>query len=97
LKANRARDEATLKDIDKDKKLLIEWLRTSIGTTYAQATQASNDNLLGVDMSRWGGDRDAAAKRRGAPWAKRIAVMQDCDEYVRRKMRDYCHWHSWQV
>lgn len=97
LKANRARDEATLKDIDKDKKLLIEWLRTSIGTTYAQATQASNDNLLGVDMSRWGGDRDAAAKRRGAPWAKRVAVMQDCDEYVRRKMRDYCHWHSWQV
>ena len=97
LKANRARDEATLKDIDKDKKLLMEWLRTSIGTTYAQATQASNDNLLGVDMSRWGGDRDAAAKRRGAPWAKRVAVMQDCDEYVRRKMRDYCHWHSWQV
>jgi hypothetical protein len=48
-------------------------------------------------MRAMGGDRDAAAKRRGAPWAKRVAVMQDCDEYVRRKMRDYCHWHSWQV
>ena len=96
IKANRKADSATLKDIDKEKQLLKEWLRSSIGTTYAQATQASDANLLGVDMSRWGGDRSAASKRRATPWAKRTAVMADYDEYIRGKLRTYCHWHHWQ-
>jgi hypothetical protein len=95
IKANRKPDSATLKKIDTDKQKLKEWLRSSIGTTYAQATQASDANTLNVDMSRWGGDRSAASKRRATPWAKRAAVMADYDEYIRKKLCDYCHWHRW--
>lgn len=95
VKANRAPDEAKLKQIQKEKERLLEWLRTSIGTTYAQATSPSNDNLLGLDMARWGGDRSAANKRQNTPWAKRQAAMVDYEDYVRNKMRDYCPWHRW--
>ena len=41
--------------------------------------QASDANLLNVDMSRWGGDRSVASKRRATPWAKRTAGMADYD------------------
>ena len=41
VKANREPDAAKLKKVDHEKKLLLEWLRGSIGTTYAQATAAS--------------------------------------------------------
>ena len=55
-----------------------------------------HDNLLGVNMSRWGGERNPVAKRRNTPWARRAAVMQDYQHYVRKKMQDYCPWHRWQ-
>ena len=47
-------------------------------------------------MSRWGGDRSALSKRRATPWAKRVAVMADYPDYIRKKLRTYCHWHRWQ-
>ena len=74
VKANRQPDAAKLKDIDRDVDLLLDWLRKSIGTTYTQATAPSEDNLLGVDMSRWGGIR--GQKRLHTPWAKRTAIMR---------------------
>lgn len=95
VKRNREPDAAKLKKIKTDVDLLLDWLRKSIGTTYAQATAPSNDNLLGVDMSRWGGNRTAAAKRANTPWAKRAAVMVEYGDYVRSKMRIYCHWQRW--
>ena len=95
VKRNREPDAAKLKKIKTDVDLLLDWLRKSIGTTYAQATAPSNDNLLGVDMSRWGGNRTAAAKRANTPWAKRAAVMVGYGDYVRSKMRIYCHWQRW--
>ena len=50
-------DTATPKDIAADVLLIKEFLRQHIGTTYASATQPSDANLLGVDMSDWGGLR----------------------------------------
>jgi hypothetical protein len=96
LKENRQRDEATLKDIDADVQLLLEWLRTSIGTTYAEATKPSDDNLLNLDMSRWGGDRTPANRRNGAPWKQRERAMVDYRTYVRGKLAMYCPWAMWQ-
>ena len=58
VKEHRQRDEATLKNIDTDVEQLLDWLRT-IGTDYATATAPSDDNLLGLDLSQWGGDRCA--------------------------------------
>ena len=95
LKANREEDKAKLKKINKEVDTLVQWLHDSIGTNYAQATVASNDNLLKVDMSRWGGNRPAN-RRANTPWVKRRNIMRDCDAYVRSKMRIYCHWHMWQ-
>jgi hypothetical protein len=40
----------------------------------------------------------------GVPWLRdpwrarawlRAAVMADYDDYIRKKLRDYCHWHRW--
>ena len=79
--------------MDAEVDLLVEWLRT-IGTTYAQATAPSDDNTLGMDMARLGGNRPAT-RRQNTPWAKRRRVMQDYAEYVSSKLRIYCHWHQW--
>jgi hypothetical protein len=95
VKERRQRDEATLKKIDEDVELLLEWLRKSIGTTYNQATKLDNTNLLNVDMSRWGGDRRAADRLNGAPWKQRERAMADYREYVRGKVTTYCPWMMW--
>ncbi len=71
------------------------WLRESIGTTYAKATERSDDNLLGVDVSRWGGLRPDA-RRRASPWAQRERQMADLPTYVKLKLSQYCNWHRWQ-
>ena len=60
-----------VKEIDTDVQLLLKWLREKIGTTYAQATANNDDNLLGLDLSRWGGDRSALQRRVGAPRRQR--------------------------
>ena len=93
LRTNQS-ERGKLKNIDNEVQELLEWLRKSIGTTYTEATAASNDNNLGLDMSRWGGNR-TDARRANTPWARRRAVMRDSDAYVRSKMRTYCHWHKW--
>jgi hypothetical protein len=99
VKANRQKDRARLKQIDHEKNLIKEWLRTSIGTTYAQATSPSDVDVLGLDMTRLGGSRVGANgdrnRRNNTPWAKRRLVMRDYQDYIRQKMRDYCPWHRW--
>ena len=95
VKEHRQRDEATLKQIDTDVQLLLDWLRAGIGTTYAEATRPSDDNLLGLDLARWGGDRRAQDRRRGAPWKQRERAMEDYDTYIKGKLGMYCPWHMW--
>ena len=48
-------DNATLKDIRTDIDLMKDFLRKHVGTTYAEATQRSDDNKMSVDMKDWGG------------------------------------------
>ena len=95
VKENRQLDEATLKDIDADVQKLLVWLRRC-GKTYTEATRDNNDNLLGLDLSRWGGGRSALQRRVGAPWRQRQRAMADYRDYVRKKVTTYCPWMMWQ-
>ena len=61
IKADRERDEAKKKNIDQDVALIKEFLRASLGSTWAQVTVPSDANLLNIDMSDWGGGRNARA------------------------------------
>ena len=86
---------ATLKDIDTDVALIKDYLRHHIGTTFAQATTPSDDNLLNLDMTDWGGDRSAAQKRNNTPWALIRLAMVDYRKYVQEKVTGACPWHKW--
>ena len=88
----RAVDKVVRTDVDAIK----EFLRGTIGTTYAQVTTASDANLMGIDLTDWGGDRTAREKRNGTPWAQMQRAMRDYRDYVQHKVADLCPWHSWQ-
>ena len=90
--ARRKRDSATLKDISADVLLIKEFLRQHIGTTYVTATMPSDANLLGVDMTDWGGLRRALAC---APFNQLRAAQGGYREYVRRQLAKLCPWHHW--
>jgi hypothetical protein len=102
--AGRQHDEATLKDIDTDVGILKEWLRECIGTTYAEATSASEDNLLNLDLTEWGGGRGRPGPaghgpRNVNPWRKRALAMSgehDYHKYVQDTVGRLCPWHIWQ-
>ena len=88
----RDRDTATPKDISADVLLIKEFLRQHIGTTYTTATQASDDNLLGVDMAEWGGLR---RQRACAPFNQVRGAQGGYREYVHRQLAKLCPWHHW--
>ena len=88
----RSRDTATLKDVSADVRLMKEFLQQHIGTTYATVTQPSDANLLGVDMSDWGGLR---RQRACAPFNQIRAVQGGTREYVRKQLAKLCPWHHW--
>lgn len=91
VKANREAEAAKLKEVKKEKEKIKEWLH-QIGSDYNACTAPSEDNKLELDLSRWGGNQN---RRRGAPWAKRRAAMQNSNAYVLKKMEDYTPWHRW--
>ena len=88
----RARETTTLKDITADVLLIKEFLRVNIGTTYAAATRPSDDNLLSVDMTDWGGLR---RQRACAPFNQWRAAQGGYRTYVRRQLAKLCPWHHW--
>ena len=88
----RAHDTATPKDIVADVLLIKDFLRQHIGTTYATATQPSDANLLGVDMSDWGGLR---RPRECAPFNQLRGANGGYRLYVRRQLAKLCPWHHW--
>ena len=88
----RARDRATPKDIAADVLLIKDFLRQHIGTTYATATQPSDANLMGVDMSDWGGLR---RPRACAPFNQLRGANGGYREYVRQQVAKLCPWHHW--
>ena len=91
--AKRKQDKATAKDISVDVLAMKEFLRAHIGTNYAAATQPSNDNLLSVDMSDWGG---RAYPRTNAPFAQIRNAQNGYREYVERQLGKLCPWQRWQ-
>jgi len=85
----------TPKNIDTDVRLIKEFLRKSIGSTWNEVTQPSTENLLELDLTHWGGDRNAAEKLAGTPWAQIRVAMTDVRTYVQRKVTNSCRWHRW--
>ena len=88
----RARDTATPIDIRVDVDKVKDFLRGTIGTTYAAATLPSDVNLLGVDMADWGGLR---RPRACAPFQQIRNAEGGYREYVRRQLVKLCPWHHW--
>ena len=96
IKANREHDEAKAKDIDRDVRLIKEFLRVSIGSTWVQAITPSEANLLNVETADWGGQRNP---RQHTPWARMDRAMSgdhNYRTYVADKVHEYCNWHVWQ-
>ena len=90
--AKRKRDASTLKDISVDVRSIKEFYRSTVGTNYATATQPSNDNLMSVDMSDWGGRQ---YPRRNAPFAQIRRAQDGIREYVTRQVAKLCPWQRW--
>lgn len=84
-----------LKDIDADVEIIKEFLRTSLGTTWAQVITPSTDNLLGLNMTDWGGDRSAAQKLSHTPWAQIRATALNYREWVKKTITKAARWHTW--
>ena len=87
------RTAAQLKDVRRDVEMIKEFLRTHIGTTFAQATAPSDANLLGVEMADWGGLRFPRGR---APWNQIADHYGSYRDYVRRQVAKICPWHQWQ-
>eukprot|EP00965_Chrysotila_dentata_P249217 6208782-Pleurochrysis_carterae.AAC.1 len=59
-------DHRTLKDISGPVQTIFVFLCTTVGSTFAQATATSNDDLLGLDLANWGEGRKGM-QRNGMP------------------------------
>ena len=85
----------TPKNIDADVEEIKEFLRKTLGTTWAEVTVPSTDNLLGVNMSDWGGDRTAAEKLSHTPWAQIRAAALNYRGWVESTITKASRWHKW--
>ena len=85
----------TLKNIDTDVEAIKEFLRIHIGTTWAQVTTPSDANLMGLDMTDWGGDRSSVQKRQNTPSAQIQRASVNYRDFVREKVANSCRWHKW--
>lgn len=91
---NRQAAKEKLKSIETDKKIVKDFLRNAIGADFATATTPSDENLLGLDLSEWGGSNRS---RVNAPWAQMMRTMHDYREYVLHNVTKLCPWHHWVV
>ena len=72
-------------------RIRLPWSRRALG----QAQRVADLMVSRRSEKAAAGDRSAAAKRAATPWAKRQAAMADYQDYVCRKMHDYCPWQRW--
>lgn len=91
---NRIPATATDKEIDADVAEIKAFLCANIGKTYEQATTPSEENLLSIDLTDWGGNRD---NRKGAPWNQMRRTADTYRVYVKEEVAKLCPWHHWQV
>lgn len=93
FKANRADVTAgKLKNIRADVELIKSFLREKIGSTFGEATAECHENVLAIDVSQWGGQRNVRSR---APWEQMKDHMEDYREYVRSTVVQICPWHHW--
>ena len=90
--ANRQPETEHLKQISTDKELIKKYLRENIGSDFATCTAHSDDDVLGLDLSSWGGNNH---ERENTPWKQTERKMQDYREYVRMHLGRLCPWHHW--
>ena len=95
MQANRAADGEHLKAINTDIALIVNYLKDKLGATWYAATTPSDDNLLGLDLADWGGDRTGQQRREGAPWKKMERSNADFADYVKQQVVKLCPWHRW--
>ena len=89
---NREAETEHLKMIRTDKEIIKKYLRDNIGSDFATCTAYSDDDVLGMDLSDWGG---ANHLRENIPWKQTERKMQDYRDYVRRHLGKLCPWHHW--
>ena len=89
---NREAETEHLKMIRTDKEIIKKYLRDNIGSDFATCTAYSDDDVLGMDLSDWGG---ANHLRENTPWKQTERKMQDYRDYVRRHLGKLCPWHHW--
>jgi hypothetical protein len=95
LKHFKRSEQGVSKEIDTDVELMKDFLRKYVGTNYAECTAPSDEPLPGMDMSDWGGDRNARDIRNNTPMRQMEDAMRDYRDYVERKVGDLCSWHRW--
>ena len=93
LYSERAARKQYMKDMDKDVKLIKEWLNEEIGSDWSEVTLGSCESQLGIDArytKPWVVERDVAAGDRG-PYAGR----EDTVSFVKRTIQRMAPWHKW--
>ena len=88
----RKPDPESLKAIDADVEKIKKFLREKIGPDFNTATRVSHENLLGVDMSDWGGNQ---YPRQHTPWKQMERAMRKYRAYVSREVTKLSPWHHW--
>ena len=88
----RKPDPESLKEIDADVEKIKKFLREKIGSDFNTATRPSSENLLGVDMSDWGGNQ---YPRQHTPWKQMERAMRKYRAYVSRNVTKLSPWHHW--
>eukprot|EP00965_Chrysotila_dentata_P171497 5659998-Pleurochrysis_carterae.AAC.2 len=84
-------------DIKRPVQTIFEFLHGTIGSPSTEATNAYNVNLLGLDLSKWGGGPNGM-QRNGMPLEKvgrENSGERDYRAYVKMHIARLCPWHHW--
>eukprot|EP00965_Chrysotila_dentata_P146131 4826387-Pleurochrysis_carterae.AAC.7 len=84
-------------EIDVPVKAVVDILNRTTGTTFAKACNQCDANLLGLDLSKWGGGRAGCMRHISMPWEKAKAAKIGQNNY-RAYVADHCKpfpWHKW--
>ena len=71
---------------------LKDFLKDKVGDTFADAIEPSDDNVLDLNLSRWGGGPEL--KQDHMPWEKKVQGPR-YREYVSDHVQRLCMWQTW--
>jgi hypothetical protein len=92
LKGADEAEAGSLKDIDSTVKVIKDFLNDKVGSSFQEAAEASDANLLDVNLSRWGGGREL--KKEHLPCDKKNPGVGYRD-YVKDHLARLCTWQTW--